>query len=210
MRICRSCGPSSAPGRWNGRECPACVSVRTKAWKASTLAAGKCVECGQPAKGRRCDVHAARHSAREKVKYAVDPNHRQAVIERARAYHLATYVPKPPRPPGKGRDLERRKLYVKAWKLAHPERIRELGVHHRQLRRARMAKAEGKFTPEDWRRVVVGQESRCFDCGERCKLTIGHLRPIVRGGRHSPENIVGQCRRCNSVQGQRIHPILLG
>jgi len=33
-----------------------------------------------------------------------------------------------------------------------------------------------------------------------------HVYPIVKGGAHSPENIVGACQSCNSKKRDRLWP----
>jgi len=43
----------------------------------------------------------------------------------------------------------------------------------------------------------------CFYCGSDQKLTMDHIIPIVRGGRHSIGNIVVACKSCNSQKGSK-------
>ncbi len=109
---------------------------------------------------------------------------------------------------------------VEKWQKEHPDRIRahtrkyeasvvKDPIKRRQYaltRRAREHGASGSFTATQWRTIVAAQASRCFDCGVFCRLTVGHLVPLSRGGEHDASNIVGQCKSCNSRQGARIHP----
>ena len=43
----------------------------------------------------------------------------------------------------------------------------------------------------------------CFYCGSDHKLTMDHIIPIVRGGRHSIGNLVVACKTCNSQKGSK-------
>lgn len=48
---------------------------------------------------------------------------------------------------------------------------------------------------------------RCVYCGaawwRRGRLTMDHQLPLKRGGKHSPDNMVPACRRCNTAKGAR-------
>ena len=43
----------------------------------------------------------------------------------------------------------------------------------------------------------------CFYCGSNNKLTIDHIIPVVRGGRHSIGNLLIACKSCNSKKGSK-------
>lgn len=54
------------------------------------------------------------------------------------------------------------------------------------------------------RRAVLRRDGhRCAYCGGGAD-TVDHVVPRSRGGRHSWENVVAACRRCNSRKGDRM------
>lgn len=79
------------------------------------------------------------------------------------------------------------------------------------------SKLRAKFGP--YRRVAANDPVRehinrikleCMEC-HHCKApivkgcaTIDHLIPLSRGGRHTVENVVGSCRRCNLSKGAKL------
>ena len=69
-----------------------------------------------------------------------------------------------------------------------------------------MASAHGVLSTSDWDAIVRRQGSKCFDCGVKAKLTIGHKVPLSKGGSNLALNIVGQCASCNARQHTRLHP----
>jgi 5-methylcytosine-specific restriction endonuclease McrA len=47
------------------------------------------------------------------------------------------------------------------------------------------------------------QNSPCFYCGSKERITIDHIIPLARGGRHSIGNFVSACHSCNSKKHAR-------
>jgi len=68
--------------------------------------------------------------------------------------------------------------------------------------RARRRKAIiEKITLKDWIRIKLNYKNSCSSCGRRepdIKLTVDHIIPIIKGGKHSLDNIQPLCRSCNS------------
>ena len=46
-------------------------------------------------------------------------------------------------------------------------------------------------------------KSDCFYCGTSENITLDHVIPLSRGGKHSVGNIVPACGRCNSSKGSK-------
>ena len=71
-------------------------------------------------------------------------------------------------------------------------------------RRARDVKKKnnGIFLILDKEFRKLNQQS-CFYCGSKEQLTIDHIIPIVRGGRHSIGNILIACKSCNSRKSKK-------
>lgn len=120
-------------------------------------------------------------------------------------------------------DLKRRRERARANVENHPERLKANALRHRATekfklrsiadrhkRRAARKSAPGRgVSRKEWAEIVERQGGHCIDCGEKSKLTVGHLVPLCRGGAHDPDNVAGQCFGCNMKQGKRIHPLAL-
>ena len=80
---------------------------------------------------------------------------------------------------------------------------------HRPYKRAK-AKREARelaaglgLTPEDWA-AVRDRYGRCLRCSSTENLVPDHVRPLYRGGLHSPDNIQPLCNKCNIWKGLKI------
>jgi 5-methylcytosine-specific restriction endonuclease McrA len=100
---------------------------------------------------------------------------------------------------------EKRRAYEAQRYQENLDEMRDLRRVGSQNRRA-LARRAGKFTRAEWRAVCAQQDGLCFDCGERRRLTVGHLIPLSKGGPNVISNIVAQCMPCNHKQGTKIHP----
>lgn len=104
----------------------------------------------------------------------------------------------------------------RAWRLANAERVRERDrewrrnnphrsreIKHR--RRARLADSGGPGVHKsDWQRLLRRYGNRCAYCRLSAPLTMDHVVPIARGGRHSIGNVLPACRTCNCSKGDRL------
>lgn len=59
------------------------------------------------------------------------------------------------------------------------------------------------LTPAEWRTILAEANGHCHYCGKEAKLTLDHVIPLSKGGKHSKDNVVAACRRCNSSKGAR-------
>ncbi len=74
----------------------------------------------------------------------------------------------------------------------------------RHTRRAR-AKAGGKFTPSEWRKLVAFYGGKCLCCRKKPdKLTPDHVVPLCKSGQNTIENIQPLCKQCNIDKGRLI------
>lgn len=99
--------------------------------------------------------------------------------------------------------------YMREWTAKNYERVREQKTIVENNRRAKK-KSGGHFTQVEWRAVCAQQNGLCFDCGERRRLTVGHLVPLSKGGPNVIGNIVAQCMPCNLKQHGNIHHSVSG
>ncbi|TQL56536.1 HNH endonuclease [Rarobacter faecitabidus] len=84
----------------------------------------------------------------------------------------------------------------------NPHRRAEL----RQKRRKNLiaGAAPAGVTERDWNRLVRRYDSKCAYCGETKPLTVDHVVPISRGGRHSIGNVLPACLPCNTSKRDRL------
>lgn len=73
---------------------------------------------------------------------------------------------------------------------------------HRRRKTERDNQDSVRITPRDWSRLVNRFDGRCAYCSTRTRrLTIDHIIPVSRGGRHSIGNALPACLSCNSSKG---------
>ena len=86
--------------------------------------------------------------------------------------------------------------YSRTWRRENPHRRRVQGE-----RRARLMRENPGFVPfgnDEWIRMKNRHGGKCFYCGDVALLTMDHVIPLARGGRHAIANIVPACKPCNS------------
>lgn len=187
---CCKCGADKA----EGKRCAACATAYRSVWV--TRNKDKIAKYGhkffkahyvkRPRKAKRslAEKRAAEKAYRERNKAAIaaDQRVRYAVAKAGRA------------------------AYCASWKKTNKANV----AAYTHARRARERAAPGAFTAEEFIRICSDQGGACFDCGIVIALTVGHLIPLSQPGTSNyPENIIGQCQRCNSKQGRNIHPSVL-
>ena len=86
------------------------------------------------------------------------------------------------------------------WHVEHPGAT----VMRNRARKARLAGAEGDgLTVEAWEAILDQYGRRCLACGTKERLTVDHVVPISRGGRHEAANVQPLCASCNASKGAR-------
>lgn len=78
---------------------------------------------------------------------------------------------------------------------------------HSQLRRCRVAKAQGSFTVRQWNSLKSDCNNTCLCCGRQepeIKLTADHIIPVSKGGKNTIDNIQPLCGSCNSKKGIKV------
>ena len=86
---------------------------------------------------------------------------------------------------------------AKEWRTANPERKAEI----ENRRRSRVANG-GVFVITD-KELDALYASACANCGSKDNMTVDHVIPISRGGRHSIGNLQPLCGRCNTSKNDR-------
>lgn len=65
----------------------------------------------------------------------------------------------------------------------------------------------GGDIPDRIRMIVLERDGyRCVRCDSADDLTIDHIYPRSRGGRHTAENLQVLCRSCNGRKGAKVEP----
>jgi 5-methylcytosine-specific restriction endonuclease McrA len=72
----------------------------------------------------------------------------------------------------------------------------------RRLKRRAAQQENGVFVvaPKEIQKIL---NSVCIFCGATDNITVEHLIPLSRGGRHSIGNLAPSCKSCNSAKGTR-------
>lgn len=167
---------------------------------------------------RATDEFKTKRNARERGKYATDPEYRQSRLsatqerkdrlrDEINARNRELYATNPERA-AKGRANSR------AWRRKNPERVAwhwarwhaanpetpEQAQARWNKRRARLMDGRSKgVTPREWTSIVEHFGGACAYClRSDKKLTRDHVIPLNAGGLDDPENVVPACLSCNS------------
>jgi 5-methylcytosine-specific restriction endonuclease McrA len=77
---------------------------------------------------------------------------------------------------------------------------------HQQTRKA-SAKVGARQSRIDRASIIERDEGRCHICGGfpgESELTLDHIVPLARGGKHTHENLAVACLSCNCAKGARL------
>lgn len=179
--------------------CPYCGSPITQAKRGVRLEGRK--TCGAPecrkihrralnAKWRAAnpdyfrDWKAANPDRKLELNRASRDRHRQAEYARNRARRAA--------------NKERYRAMVADWEKRNPGAMSD----YRARRRARMK--TGRVSTRDWQRICQRYGDRCFYCGTASQITMDHIVPLSRGGRHTIGNVIPACLSCNSSKHDKL------
>ena len=71
------------------------------------------------------------------------------------------------------------------------------------IRLYRSAERPWKIPPVSRKEILRRDENQCQYCGNRKQLTIDHVIPRSRGGKHTWNNVVIACATCNCRKGNK-------
>lgn len=89
------------------------------------------------------------------------------------------------------------KQYQKEWALKNPDAAKSKANRRYQLLRNVETKI---ITDKEIRKLYQGP---CFYCGNTNRISIDHIIPLSRNGRHSIGNLISACKSCNSRKQAR-------
>ena len=141
--------------------------------------------------GRR---YAAKH--REKrLEYSrrYHAEHREEFLAKGRVWRTANLE----------KERERARLYTKT------PSGKAAGARSDAKRRSRLRAADCTLTADEWRSILERNKGRCYWCKKKFKrLTMDHVIPLSKGGKHIKENLVPACPRCNGKKSNKIVTLL--
>lgn len=91
-------------------------------------------------------------------------------------------------------NRERHQQLIREWERSHPAARAGYSANRRGW------KQTGEISESDWLRLVNRYDGRCAYCTSDDPLTVDHVVPLSRGGRHTIGNVLPACRSCNSAK----------
>lgn len=99
----------------------------------------------------------------------------------------------------KAMEAIRRAKYMKV----HPEKS-QLQTEKRRALKYGNTPVDELLTETQWRDILDQYHHRCAYCGKKAdRLTMDHVIPLAKGGKHSKDNIIPACRHCNCTKEAR-------
>lgn len=180
QRVCPGCANSFTSRAHNAIYC----SNACRRWVASGHTETRptdvsCTVCAAPVVGRMATAL-----------YCSKRCKSRAVESRRRRDDRARYL----------KERDRRIAYAIEYARQNPD----IGQRAKRKRKALLSQA-GIFevTARDWSRLKARYGNRCAYCAADRHLTMDHIIPVSRGGRHSIGNLIPACGRCNSAKRTR-------
>lgn len=155
---------------------------------------------GRQSKCRQCEVEVRRdYYLRNKDREIARVSKWHKTTEKGKANRLIhgnkSGIPRKPAKP---------RAYVPVAEQSEKTRIRlqAKGAKSRMKRRANFRDAEKKLiTNSDLKRLL---RQPCIYCGSSQRISIDHIIPLARGGRHSIGNLAPACFDCNTRKSARL------
>lgn len=92
--------------------------------------------------------------------------------------------------------------YTRVYRKENPDKAQSF-QRNRQGKRSTACKG-GKFSSLEWSAILDYYNHKCAYCLKSVeKLTMDHVIPLSRGGRHCPSNVVPACKSCNFSKGAK-------
>ena len=96
---------------------------------------------------------------------------------------------------------------IKKRKRLKPEVVKKEKTFRVMARRFRIKANGGKFTLREWEKMKDDYNHACNFCHKfepEIKLTIDHIIPLTKGGKHDASNIQPLCMDCNVKKGTKL------
>jgi 5-methylcytosine-specific restriction endonuclease McrA len=109
------------------------------------------------------------------------------------------------------------KSYYRRWYQSHKDWMldynrkwvdqnRDKKLAREANRRSREASVGGSVTGTEWAELKRKYNHACLCCGKRepeIKLTMDHVKPLIKGGANTIDNIQPLCQSCNSSKARK-------
>lgn len=97
------------------------------------------------------------------------------------------------KPGGRDKEYKRERL-----RYHTDEEVRRRILANSMLQYARRQSAEGDgFSLDEWDALCSHYGNRCLACGANTNLTVDHILPLSKGGKHELSNVQPLCKSCN-------------
>lgn len=93
--------------------------------------------------------------------------------------------------------------YHRRWQLRHPE-VGRMSDRKRRALKYGNTPANELLTSTEWLSILAEANGHCHYCGKEAKLTLDHVIPLSKGGKHSASNAMPACKHCNSSKGNKM------
>jgi 5-methylcytosine-specific restriction endonuclease McrA len=194
------------------RQTPAYKATKARyVTSAKGLATTRAREERPDVREKRRQASASPQGHANQQKYAATPKgkatHLRAITKFLKTEKGKTYA--------RARDKRRAKTPARQLKM--------IGYHAKYLRtdkgKATMAKRNARryawvmetpypLTPDQWIAILIANKYRCYYCKKKRQLTMDHVIPLSKGGKHTASNIVPACLSCNSSKHDKILTLL--
>jgi len=212
MRICQFCKRENVQSNKGAPTCPECSHQRYLIVKRRYQKSAK----GQATQRRREEREDVREKRRQysrskqarlnRVKYEKTEKgretRRRAILryqasEKGKAaaalrHQLTKHLPQ---------RIEQKKRADAKYRTTEKGKVRK---HRDYARRKAALVPDQPVTAQDWQEIVARSKGRCFYCKRKKPLTVDHVIPVSKGGKHVKENIVPACQTCNSTKKDKI------
>lgn len=96
-------------------------------------------------------------------------------------------------------NIDKRLVISQKYRVNHRDRIVIAESKRKQ------AVVEGDLTTEQWIGIKSVHNQKCAICKKETKLTLDHIIPLSKGGKHTASNIQPLCKSCNSRKGNKLN-----
>lgn len=93
-------------------------------------------------------------------------------------------------------------MCLRRWERANPEKCR-LHCSKRRALKYDNTPINELLTETQWKTLLARYDGHCAYCGKEAELTLDHVIPLSKGGKHSIDNVVPACLHCNDSKGAR-------
>lgn len=183
IKVCQRCGHEYQPTSPTQKYCSECIPVVQKVFFAKWYRENSEKVSACQAKWRK--ENAEKNKLR-KAKY------RKENLEKV-SEGYATWLKENP---------EKKRTSDAEYKKTHADRVQVYGAKRRAAKYGNTP-IEELLTSTEWLAILAEAKGHCHYCDKEAKLTLDHVIPLSKGGKHSKDNVVAACAHCNCSKGNK-------